>query len=52
MFLPDFKYFDDKYALMYSKINNYRENALNVIKEWCVNGGTPSFNDDGIIQRE
>ena len=36
---------------MYSKINNYRENALNVIKEMVSQVGTPSFNDDGIIQK-
>lgn len=32
---------------MYSKINNYRENALNVIKEMVRQVGTPSFNDEG-----
>ena len=51
IYLPDFKYFDDKYALAYSKINNYRENALNVIKEMVRQVGAPSFNDNGIIQK-
>ena len=51
VYLPDFKYFDDKYALAYSKINNYRENALNVIKEMVRQVGAPSFNDNGIIQK-
>lgn len=51
VYLPDFKYFDDKYALEYSKINNYRENALNVIKEMVRQVGAPSFNDNGIIQK-
>lgn len=33
IYLPDFKYSDNDVALKYSKINNYKEKAINAIKE-------------------
>ena len=36
---------------MYSKINNYSENALNVIKEMIRQVGKPIFNEDNIITK-
>ena len=33
VYLPDFKYFDDKYAIKYSKAYNYQEVTKEVIKE-------------------
>ena len=33
VYLPDFKYFNDKYAIKYSKAPNYSENAVKVIDE-------------------
>lgn len=51
IYLPDFKYFDDKYALKYSKITNYRENVINIIKEMLSQVGVPIFDDNGIIQK-
>lgn len=49
VYLPDFKYFNDKYALKYSKVNSYKENVLSLIKEMISQVGTPVFNEQGII---
>lgn len=51
VYLPDFKYFDDKYAKEYSKVSNYSKNALNVIKEMVKQTGKPIFNNDGLITK-
>lgn len=49
VYLPDFKYFEDKYALKYSKIKGYSKNVLEVIDEMVKQVGNPKFNEDGII---
>ena len=49
VYLPDFKYFEDKYALKYSKIKGYSKNVLEVIDEMVKQVGHPKFNEDGII---
>lgn len=51
VYLPDFKYFNDKYALKYSKINNYEEQILPILKEMFKQVGCPKFNDKGLIQK-
>lgn len=51
VYLPDFKYFEDKYALKYSKIKGYSENVLEIIEEMVRQVGDPKFNKDGIIQK-
>lgn len=51
VYLPDFKYFDDKYAMKYSKINNYKKNLIPVLKEMYSQVGKPKFNDNGIIKK-
>lgn len=51
VYLPDFKYFDDKYAMKYSKINNYKQNLIPVLKEMYSQVGKPQFNDNGIIKK-
>lgn len=49
IYLPDFKYFDNKYASKYSKCNNYFEQASNAINEMIKQVGLPKFNDDGML---
>lgn len=49
IYLPDFKYFDNKYALKYSKCNNYFEHASSAIDEMIKQVGKPQFNEKGIL---
>lgn len=51
VYLPDFKYFDDKYAIKYSKVSSYGKNALLIIKEMIAQVGPPRFNENGIIEK-
>lgn len=51
VYLPDFKYFDDKLALKYSKTNNYLENAKLTINEMVRQTGPCVFNQERIIQK-
>ena len=50
VYLPDFKYFDDKYSIKYSKAPGYSENAIEIINEMVSQVGNPQFNDS-IIQK-
>ena len=47
VYLPDFKYFNDKYAIKYSKANNYASNAIKVIDEMISQVGEPKFDSKG-----
>ncbi len=49
IYLPDLKYYDDKYAVMYSHAPNYFEYATKAINEMYKQVGTPIFNKDGIM---
>lgn len=51
VYLPDFKYMDDKYAFKYSKIKNYSSNVIEIIKEMLDQVGPPKFNEDGIMTK-
>ncbi|EJO5347493.1 radical SAM protein [Clostridium botulinum] len=51
VFLPDLKYFNDKYAIRYSNCSNYFNIAFKAIKEMFNQVGKPSFNNDGIIEK-
>lgn len=51
VYLPDFKYFNDKYAIKYSKVNNYASNALEVIDEMLNQVGIPKFDSKGCITK-
>ncbi|SHK07815.1 putative pyruvate formate lyase activating enzyme [Clostridium cavendishii DSM 21758] len=51
IYLPDFKYFDDKYAIKYSKAYSYKENILKIIDEMITQVGNAKFNENGIIQK-
>lgn len=51
VYLPDFKYFDDKYAIKYSKVKNYKDNLIPVLKEMFRQVGKPEFFDNGIMKK-
>ena len=48
VYLPDFKYFDDKYAIKYSKAYNYQEVTKAVIKEMYQQVGKCQFKKGNI----
>ncbi|CUP65713.1 radical SAM domain-containing protein [Clostridium baratii] len=47
VYLPDFKYYDDKYAIKYSKAPEYRENVINILKEMYKQVGKNKFDEKG-----
>ena len=49
VYLPDFKYFNDKYAIKYSSANDYASNAIDVIDEMINQVGEPKFDSKGNI---
>lgn len=51
VYLPDLKYFNDKYAIKYSKAPNYFKAASNAIKEMVRQVGSPEFDDNGLIKK-
>lgn len=51
IYLPDFKYYDNKIAKKYSNINNYFEVATQVIKEMYRQVGSPKLDKNGIIKK-
>ncbi|MBA5851952.1 radical SAM protein [Clostridium sp. cel8] len=51
VYLPDFKYFDDKYAIKYSSAPNYFNIASKNIHEMVKQVGKIKFDKDGIIKK-
>lgn len=51
VYLPDLKYFDNKYSLKYSNANNYFYYASKAIEEMFCQVGKAKFDKNGIIQR-
>lgn len=51
IYLPDFKYYNNKIAKKYSNIDNYFEVTTEAIKEMYKQVGKPIFNNEGIIQK-
>lgn len=49
IYMPDLKYFDNKYAVKYSSAPNYFETAAAAIKEMVTQTGKPQFNESGIM---
>lgn len=49
VYLPDFKYFNDKYSVKYSKAKDYKENVISVLKEMVKQTGEPKFDTEGRI---
>ena len=51
VYLPDFKYFNNKYAIKYSKVTDYKDNLIPVLKEMVRQTGSPKFDDNGLITK-
>lgn len=51
VYLPDLKYFDDKYGLKYSKASNYFKTATKAIDKMFKQVGSPVFDENGIIKK-
>lgn len=51
VYLPDFKYFNDKYAMKYSKVKDYEKNIIPILKEMVNQVGEPVFDENGKIQK-
>lgn len=51
VYLPDFKYFDDKIGKKYSKIDNYFEVCAKAIKEMYRQVGEPNFDEKDMIKK-
>jgi putative pyruvate formate lyase activating enzyme len=51
VYLPDLKYYKDKYALKYSKSPNYFNTACQAISEMVSQVGEAKFDDNGSIQK-
>jgi putative pyruvate formate lyase activating enzyme len=49
VYLPDFKYFNDKYALKYSNAKNYLSTTIEIIDEMVNQVGKPIFNETGLM---
>jgi len=51
IYLPDLKYFDDKYSIKYSNAPAYFAAATAAIKEMVAQVGEPIFNKEGLIEK-
>lgn len=51
VYLPDFKYFNDKYSVKYSKASDYSANIIPLLEEMVNQVGEASFNDEGKIEK-
>ena len=47
VYLPDFKYYDNRFALRYSGVSDYCETAKSAIEEMVRQTGAPRFSEDG-----
>lgn len=51
IYLPDFKYFKDRYGEKYSKVTGYSEYAKKAIEEMVRQVGNSVFDEEGILQK-
>ncbi|MCT8977513.1 radical SAM protein [Clostridium sp. CX1] len=51
VYLPDLKYFDDKFSLRYSNAPNYFNYASKAIEEMFSQVGAVKFDDNGLIKK-
>ena len=51
IYMPDLKYFSDKYAIKYSSAPNYFNIAKEAIEEMFNQVGTPVFDESGIMKK-
>ncbi len=49
IYLPDFKYYDDKYALHYSHAKDYSQYGKEALQEMVKQVGNPVFDDQGMM---
>jgi putative pyruvate formate lyase activating enzyme len=50
IYIPDLKYFEDKYAIKYSKAPNYFNIASKSIEEMIKQVGKPKFDENGMMK--
>ena len=50
IYLPDFKYFNNRYAKEYSSVSDYREVAEKAIAEMVLQRGKAKFDSDGMMK--
>lgn len=51
VYLPDLKYFSNKYSIKYSNAPDYFEKASTAIKEMFLQVGEAKFDENGLIQK-
>ncbi len=51
IYLPDFKYYNDLYAIKYSNTPNYQENAKKALEEMLKQVGKCQFDKEGILKK-
>jgi len=51
IFIPDIKYFSDKYAIEYSNAPQYFETAVTAVKKMLSQVGEPLFDNNGIMKK-
>ena len=51
IYLPDFKYYDERYALRYSAAPRYMEIAAAAVEEMLRQTGSPQFDGEGMMQK-
>lgn len=51
VYLPDLKYFDDKYAVKYSHAPKYFDTASKAIEEMYLQVGRPQFDEKGMMKK-
>lgn len=51
IYLPDIKYFNDEYAVKYSKVNDYFKHASQAVLSMIEQVGHPVFDNNGLLQR-
>jgi putative pyruvate formate lyase activating enzyme len=51
IYLPDLKYYEDKYAITYSNAPNYFEVASKAIEEMYLQVGKPIFDENGMMKK-
>ena len=49
VYLPDFKYYDERFAIKYSSAPNYKEVAEAAVCEMVRQVGKPQFNENGMM---
>lgn len=51
IYLPDIKYYNDKYAVKYSKAKDYFNHASTAVKAMLEQAGYPKFDENGMMKK-